>query len=107
MASVGSPVAAHVAYGEKIHRSLPAQVLDALHNPRTAAWVVYAVLLMHDDDEQRERYAPAADELLRRAEGLACADAVLHDGEVTIAEGELLRAVAECLDCPMPPLVAG
>ncbi|WP_309396214.1 M48 family metallopeptidase [Cerasicoccus maritimus] len=35
----------------------------------------------------------------------ACAAAVAHDGEVTTDEGELIRAVAVTLDCPMPPLV--
>jgi len=25
---------------------------------------------------------------------------------VTVAEAELLRAIVECLGCPMPPLVA-
>lgn len=34
----------------------------------------------------------------------ACADCVLHDGRVRAAEGELLRAIALCLDCPVPPL---
>ncbi len=36
----------------------------------------------------------------------ACADCVLHDGKITLEEAELLRAVAEALDCPMPPLIA-
>jgi uncharacterized tellurite resistance protein B-like protein len=36
----------------------------------------------------------------------ACADAVLDDGIVMPAEAELLRAVAESLDCPMPPLIS-
>lgn len=35
----------------------------------------------------------------------ACADCVLHDGKIRLAEFELLRAVAEVLDCPMPPLI--
>jgi len=35
----------------------------------------------------------------------ACADCVLHDGIITTGEGELLRAVSEALDCPMPPLI--
>ncbi|MEO0794327.1 MAG: M48 family metallopeptidase [Verrucomicrobiota bacterium] len=35
----------------------------------------------------------------------ACATAVAHDGEVNDDEGELIRAVAVTLDCPMPPLV--
>ncbi|MEQ9061832.1 MAG: M48 family metallopeptidase [Gammaproteobacteria bacterium] len=35
----------------------------------------------------------------------ACADCVIHDGEVTAAEAELLEAIALTLDCPLPPLV--
>ena len=35
----------------------------------------------------------------------ACAACVAADGQVTIEEGELLRAVADSLDCPMPPFV--
>lgn len=34
----------------------------------------------------------------------ACADAVLADQRVQVAEAELLRAVCTLLDCPMPPL---
>jgi hypothetical protein len=37
----------------------------------------------------------------------AGAAAVGHDEQVTIEEGELLRAIADALDCPMPPLLAG
>ncbi|MDX1528029.1 MAG: hypothetical protein R3337_05335, partial [Gammaproteobacteria bacterium] len=35
----------------------------------------------------------------------ACADCVLHDGKITPEEAELLRAVAEALDCPIPPFI--
>ena len=35
-----------------------------------------------------------------------CAAAISADGQVTVAEGELLRAIADSLDCPMPPLLA-
>ena len=35
----------------------------------------------------------------------ACADCVLHDGKIALEEGELLRAVAAALDCPMPPFI--
>lgn len=34
----------------------------------------------------------------------ACATAVLHDGLVTASEMELLRAVCQALDCPLPQL---
>jgi hypothetical protein len=35
----------------------------------------------------------------------ACADAATHDRRLDRAEAELLRAIAESLDCPMPPLL--
>ena len=37
---------------------------------------------------------------------LACAACICVDGTVTIDEGELLRAVCDCLGCPMPPFLA-
>lgn len=36
----------------------------------------------------------------------AMARCVGHDGQITAVEAELMRAVAETLDCPMPPLLA-
>lgn len=35
----------------------------------------------------------------------ACAHAVAADGEIERREAELLRAIADALDCPMPPFV--
>jgi hypothetical protein len=35
----------------------------------------------------------------------AMAVSMAHDGVITAQEIELLRAVADCLDCPMPPIV--
>ncbi len=37
----------------------------------------------------------------------ACAACIAADREVTVREGELLRAIADDLDCPMPPLLPG
>jgi len=36
-----------------------------------------------------------------------CATTIAADGEITVGEGELMRAVADSLDCPMPPLLPG
>jgi Zn-dependent protease with chaperone function len=36
---------------------------------------------------------------------LACAATVGADGRVSVEEGELLRAISDSLDCPMPPLL--
>lgn len=37
----------------------------------------------------------------------ACAATIAFDRRVTIQEGELLRAVSDSLDCPMPPFLPG
>ena len=37
----------------------------------------------------------------------ACAATIAADGSVTVHEGELLRGIADVLDCPMPPLLPG
>ena len=36
-----------------------------------------------------------------------CAKTIAADGKVTLSEGELMRAIADSLDCPMPPLLPG
>jgi hypothetical protein len=38
---------------------------------------------------------------------MACAESITADGMITPGEAELLRAIAETLDCPIPPVVAG
>jgi Zn-dependent protease with chaperone function len=37
----------------------------------------------------------------------ACAATICADAKVTVKEGELLRAIGDMLDCPLPPLLAG
>ena len=36
---------------------------------------------------------------------IACAHTVAADGQVLYREAELLRAIADTLDCPIPPFV--
>ncbi|MCW8910897.1 MAG: M48 family metallopeptidase [Gammaproteobacteria bacterium] len=43
--------------------------------------------------------------MLKKTLITVCVDCVLDDGIIMPAEAELLRAVAESLDCPMPPLL--
>jgi Zn-dependent protease with chaperone function len=38
---------------------------------------------------------------------VACAACIRADRQVTVREAELLRAICDTLDCPLPPLVAG
>jgi len=35
----------------------------------------------------------------------ACVNCIAHDGKVTMPAYELTRAIASCLDCPMPPVL--
>jgi hypothetical protein len=43
---------------------------------------------------------------IRRAVLDACVHCVASDNRVTVEEAELIRAVADALECPMPPLFA-
>ena len=36
----------------------------------------------------------------------AMARCIEHDGRISASEAELMRAVADTLDCPMPPLLS-
>ena len=42
---------------------------------------------------------------LKRKVLAACTTCIAYDGKVTIEEAELLRAIADSLDCPLPPLL--
>jgi Zn-dependent protease with chaperone function len=56
-------------------------------------------------DAALEELATAAP-LLKKQILAACAACICVDGHITVEEGELLRAISDCLDCPMPPLLA-
>ena len=59
-------------------------------------------------------WSAALDRALRCLDGLSPGDkarvveglgaTIVHDGEVTVAEAELLRAICAALHCPLPPL---
>ena len=38
---------------------------------------------------------------------VACTACILANQQVTVREAELLRAICDMLDCPLPPLVVG
>jgi hypothetical protein len=57
-------------------------------------------------DEALQKLAAASPAIKRRVLN-ATIVAVATDREVTVAEAELLRAIADSLDCPMPPLAIG
>lgn len=52
--------------------------------------------------DQLARLAPLTKPRLLKA----CARAIVADQQVSVAEAELFRAIADLIDCPMPPLVS-
>jgi hypothetical protein len=44
---------------------------------------------------------------IKRRIVIACAACILANHQVTVREAELLRAICDTLDCPLPPLVVG
>jgi Zn-dependent protease with chaperone function len=57
-------------------------------------------------DQALEKLASASPQIKKKVLTAATAG-IATDGQVTVAEGELLRAVADSLDCPLPPLLGG
>lgn len=55
-------------------------------------------------DAALNRLAEASGEVKRQILS-ACGEAVMHDGKIEAQEAELLRAIADALDCPVPPLL--
>jgi hypothetical protein len=55
-------------------------------------------------DRALKRYDAAAP-ALKRGLMLACAATVIADDNVTDREAELIRAIGDALDCPVPPFV--
>lgn len=58
---------------------------------------------LHKALNQISRLSP----LLKQSVVDSCVDCVLHDNKAEIKEVELLRAMCEALECPMPPILIG
>jgi len=78
----------------------------------SAAFAVEKVLVMRARGEcSLKQVGEALDKLAQSSAAVkkrvlnAATVSVIADGVVTIAEGDLLRAIADSLDCPMPPLL--
>lgn len=56
---------------------------------------------LHSSLEKLSRLSP----LLKQPVVDACIDCIVSDNIITLREVELLRAICETLDCPMPPLI--
>jgi hypothetical protein len=96
LAHVGSarPLDAERAFGSGI-RALGQPEADASLPPRD--------LDLRKLDRALDELGDATPSLKRRILA-ACAACIGTDGQVTLEEGELLRAIADSLGCPVPPL---
>jgi len=127
IASVGALGDEHIAYAQSLVTRIPERLRDSIREPSVARAIVLGLLLDRNPETRAaqlttllprekcdlraldgalDRLADTAPRLRGEILG-ACVAAVATDGTVTIAEGELLRAVADSLGCPMPPLLPG
>ncbi len=86
------------------------QVLQAFNNAKHSV-SAGALSLLPKDAISLDSLNDAMDELeflkplLKKRFLQACVSCISHDGKVTIQAYELTRAIASCLDCPMPPVL--
>lgn len=83
---------------------LYSEAMAGFGNDDTQGEIVQKVTVSELQEALRElnRLSP----LLKPAIIDACTHCVMHDGKVKVTEFELMRLVADQLDCPMPPLAA-
>ena len=96
-----------LAYLEHKEQSLAQQAFDGAK--RSVG--IGALKLLPKDAISLDSLNDAMDELeflkppLKKRFLQACVSCISHDGKVTIQAYELTRAIASCLDCPMPPVL--
>jgi Zn-dependent protease with chaperone function len=95
--SVGNPAKEHIDYAQKLHSSLPVQLLDALHSPEGAKYSVYALLMGEDGG-----HVAAAAEYLTKSEGARAASEAGMVAELVAPLGPGARL--PLLDMAMPAL---
>lgn len=80
---------------------LHAQVMRGfgVGTPQLLATDVLTAVQLHQALEQLAALSP----LLKKPLMDACIDCVSHDNKLQVAEIELVRAIGEALDCPVPP----
>ena len=70
-----------------------------------------ALTLLPEEDVSIENLNLAIDELellkppIKKRFLQACVNCISHDGKISIQSYELIRAIASCLNCPMPPVL--
>ena len=97
----------HIGQSEpKAARSAFALAMDALGpGGKTASLLAKEECGLQALDQALDLLATASPAIKKRVLH-ACSAAVAADGSLTVEEMESLRAVADALDCPMPPLLA-
>lgn len=92
----GEPSAREEAYLAGL-RQLDTRTASLEHFPLSEACDLFRI------DAALDRLAEAAPDVKREVL-TACAEVAAHDGMINAAEYELLRAIADAVDCPLPPL---
>ena len=96
LAAAGEPNAAraHAAFTTTLRKLLPAALVAATPSAQPALAELDAAL------DQLANATPQ----LKRSIVAACIESAATDGKLEVTEYELLRAITDSLDCPLPPL---
>lgn len=81
-----------------------AGIIELLVNSQDPALKRPVTLGLTEVGTALDRLALAAPQVKRQVL-TACGQTVMYDGEVTVREAQLLRAIADAVDCPVPPFV--
>ncbi len=87
----------------------PEEIMAAYRSAMSSLNQVNLPQVLPDKPVELRRVARVLDELSQSAPVVkervmhACASCVVSDGRVTVAEGELIRAVGDSIGCPVPP----
>ena len=96
----------HSGHRDRAHAEAAFQAAVADTFPGSAtAWQLGEILGPSQLSDSLKRLSQASPSVKKQILS-AAAIAITHDRQVTVEEAEIFRAIAESLDCPVPPIVA-
>lgn len=93
-----------LANGEAEDRAYAAGVRELLVNAADPALKQPSAVGLEEVGRALDRIATASPDLKRRIL-TACGAVVMDDSDVSLGQAQLLRAIADAVDCPVPPFV--
>jgi len=90
---------------DEIQAAYQSGVLELLVNPQDPTLAMPESVALDRVGTALDHIA-AADPMIKRQILTACGQTVMHDGNIASGQAQLLRAIADAIDCPVPPFMA-